>query len=224
MRDLKRYLNVTWAAALTVGWILTGTVLMAAPHDHGAENHGAVYDTRYHHNRYYPPRGAWVDQLPHGYRSVYWGHDRYYFHGGVWYRPYGPRFVVFAPPFGLVVPFLPAYYSTVWFGGAPYYYADDVYYRRHDNGYEVTEAPGDQPESTSPAPPAEDLFIYPKADQNPEQQAKDRYQCHRWAVDQTGFDPSEPGGGVSAAENGRKRDDYRRAMTACLEARDYTVK
>ena len=32
-------------------------------------------------------------------------------------------------------------------------------------------------------------FIYPKADQSKEQQGKDKYECHGWAVEQTGFDP-----------------------------------
>lgn len=38
---------------------------------------------------------------------------------------------------------------------------------------------------------AEDrMFIYPTAQQSPEQQAEDRYDCHLWAVEQSGFDPS----------------------------------
>lgn len=34
------------------------------------------------------------------------------------------------------------------------------------------------------------LFIYPAAGQSDEQLAKDRYQCYRWAVDQSGIDPN----------------------------------
>jgi len=37
-----------------------------------------------------------------------------------------------------------------------------------------------------------DMFIYPAKGQNQEQQDKDRYECHSWAVKQTGFDPSMP--------------------------------
>ncbi|MGH9897212.1 MAG: hypothetical protein ACREA0_35495 [bacterium] len=33
-------------------------------------------------------------------------------------------------------------------------------------------------------------MIYPKKDQSPEQMGKDRYECHVWAVQQSGFDPS----------------------------------
>jgi Glycine-zipper domain len=34
------------------------------------------------------------------------------------------------------------------------------------------------------------MFIYPKNNQSQAQQDKDRYECHTWAVQQTGFDPS----------------------------------
>ena len=37
-----------------------------------------------------------------------------------------------------------------------------------------------------------DIFIYPSKGQSQDQQDKDRYECHRWAVQQTGFDPSKP--------------------------------
>ena len=35
------------------------------------------------------------------------------------------------------------------------------------------------------------MYIYPAKGQTPEQQDKDRYECHTWAVRQTGFDPSK---------------------------------
>lgn len=35
-----------------------------------------------------------------------------------------------------------------------------------------------------------DLFIYPSQGQDPELQRQDRYECHVWAAQQTGFDPS----------------------------------
>ena len=34
------------------------------------------------------------------------------------------------------------------------------------------------------------MYVYPSKGQSQEQQDKDRYDCHRWAVQQTGFDPS----------------------------------
>ena len=43
---------------------------------------------------------------------------------------------------------------------------------------------------TSPAW-AQDLFVYPSQGQSQEQQSRDRYECHIWAVQQTGFDPTQ---------------------------------
>ena len=45
-----------------------------------------------------------------------------------------------------------------------------------------------------PPPPAPRLFIYPANGQSQDQLAKDHYECHNWAVQQTGIDPSRPGG------------------------------
>ena len=41
-----------------------------------------------------------------------------------------------------------------------------------------------------PAPPPEKIFVYPSNGQSAEQTARDRYECHVWAVQQTGVDPS----------------------------------
>jgi hypothetical protein len=51
---------------------------------------------------------------------------------------------------------------------------------------------------------ADDIFIYPTKGQNQQQQDKDRYECHTWAVKQTGFDPSRPQNSTSntASEKG----------------------
>jgi hypothetical protein len=39
---------------------------------------------------------------------------------------------------------------------------------------------------------AQELFIYPKEGQTAEQQAQDKFECHGWSVEQSGFDPSNP--------------------------------
>jgi hypothetical protein len=41
-----------------------------------------------------------------------------------------------------------------------------------------------------PAPPPQKVFVYPSNGQSPEQTDRDRYECHVWAVQQTGVDPS----------------------------------
>jgi len=37
------------------------------------------------------------------------------------------------------------------------------------------------------------VYFYPKAGQSAEQQDRDRFECHNWAVKKTGFDPGQPG-------------------------------
>jgi hypothetical protein len=216
-------------------------------HGHGpppghAEPYHEHYDARFNHNHYYAARGMVVPVVPGRSYVVAHGGVHYYYAGGVWYAPRGPSFVVVAPPVGVYVPVLPPFYTTVWYGGAPYYYANDTYYvYGGEQGYEVVEAPADAgnaipgpqgpsypggppPSMNGPPPADEDLFIYPQSGQSPEQQADDRYQCHAWATQQTGFDPTQAGGGVAPDQTVSKGADYRRAMRACLEGRGYSVR
>ena len=39
---------------------------------------------------------------------------------------------------------------------------------------------------------AQQMYIYPTQNQSPDQQNRDRYECHNWAVQQTGVDPTNP--------------------------------
>jgi hypothetical protein len=41
-----------------------------------------------------------------------------------------------------------------------------------------------------PAPAPQKIFVYPQNGQSQEQLDRDRYECHLWAVQQTGVDPS----------------------------------
>jgi hypothetical protein len=190
------------------------------------DGRGQVLDSRYNHGRYYPPVGTVRASLPDGYRPYYHGGSRFYFSGGIWYAPRGPGFVVVVPPPGLVISVLPPYYSTVWLGGVPYYYADNVYYtwQPDQNGYAVVDPP-DNTDAQSPPPGGaqSDLIIYPKNGQSKEQQAADQFECHNWAKGQTGFDPTQPGGGVAPGNADAGRSSYNRAMSACLQARGYQV-
>src|SRR6202140_669878 len=43
---------------------------------------------------------------------------------------------------------------------------------------------------TVPGPPPQRVFVYPANGQSAEQTQRDRYECHLWAVQQTGVDPS----------------------------------
>jgi len=188
---------------------------------------GYAWDGRHHHDRYYPARGRVVYAPPAGYRVVKYRSVPYRYYAGSWYRPYGTRFIVAAPPLGLTVSFLPNFYTTLWFGGVPYYYANDIYYvARPTGGYVVTAPPAGTPERVESAHvnAGEEFFMYPRNGQSAERQARDRYECHRWAVEQTGFDPSTARGGVPASQTESRRSDYLRAITACLDGRGYTVR
>jgi hypothetical protein len=182
-------------------------------------------DRRYSHDRYYPRPGHHIVKLPPRHYSIHYHNTRYYFHGGIWYRPLGPRFVVVAPPVGIVVPFLPAFYTTIWFGGIPYYYANDVYYvwDASRDGYIVTNPPQDM-NNQEPALVPDELYIYPKQGQSQQKQADDRFACYQWSVKQTGYDPTQPSGNLTQAEVNTNREEYQRAMRACLEGRGYSVR
>jgi hypothetical protein len=68
------------------------------------------------------------------------------------------------------------------------------------------------------------IFVYPRQGQNEELQAKDRYECHSWAVGQTHYDPTRLTGGTPETQLNEMHADYQRAMGACLDGRGYTVK
>ncbi len=222
MRNTSWYFVIGLMLIVLSGIMLFGFTQVVNAEERGSGRH-EVMDSRHGHNHAYPARGQYFERLPSGYRAVSYGRSRYFFYGGVWYRPYGPRFIVVAPPFGLVVPFLPLYYTTLWVGGVPYYYANEIYYTQTAGGYMVTEPP--KGEATQPPVTTGQIFIYPRKGQNDQQQAKDRYECHSWAVGQTHYDPTQPTGNIPGDQQlSQKRADYDRAMGACLDARGYTVK
>lgn len=43
-----------------------------------------------------------------------------------------------------------------------------------------------------PPRPETRVFVYPLRDQTADLENRDRYECHNWSVQQTGFDPSAP--------------------------------
>lgn len=188
------------------------------------DSRGYKLDSRHHHNRYYPSRGFTIETLPRGYRTIKHRNNDYYYYSGTWYRNQRDRFIVDFPPIGLTLSFLPDFYTTIWVGGLPYYYADGVYYRwmPRERVYVISDPPVETEVIEQPEMP-EQLFIYPKEGQNETMQADDRYECHRWSSDQTSFDPTKTGGNVPDRLYDTKKDDYQRAMKACLEARGYSV-
>ncbi|MEZ5565969.1 MAG: hypothetical protein R3F24_10815 [Gammaproteobacteria bacterium] len=137
---------------------------------------------------------------------------------------HGPRH--YYPARGYYVRRLPRHAFAVRYRVGTYYYADHIYYRwlPRQQVYVVTEPP-EAPDGgmTTPLDYTSE-FVYPARGQSEAQQADDRYACYQWAVKQTGFDPTQPSGGVASGQAAAYRADYQRAESACLEARGYTVK
>ena len=157
--------------------------------------------------------------------------------GGYWHGGYWPP-VFWGAGFAWFLPVLPAFCATYYWNSIPYYYYNDVYYTYDPSasGYVVTTPPpasdaeGGAGDSDGAGPAAaigaaaaapasgagpvnsqgnsDGLYAYPKNGQSDEQQASDRRECGQWAGSQTG------GGGGP---------DYRRALTACLQGRGYSV-
>lgn len=227
LNSKHRFALVTLLATLAVS-----QGALAEEHDYREPNRHLLvahqhFDNRFSHNHAYYDRGYIVREAPHVGYAVVRGPNHFWYSRGEWYRRSGTRWVVVGAPIGAFVPVLPPFYTTVWFGGLPYYYANETYYiwDGNERQYEVVEPPAEVETSGTTQPPASnELFVYPKSGQSTEQQARDRYECHHYAVEQTGYDPTQSGGGVSPDSAAAKRSDYFRAETACLDARGYSVK
>ncbi|HTQ35410.1 MAG TPA: DUF6515 family protein [Steroidobacteraceae bacterium] len=179
------------------------------------------YDDRNRGNYRSGPRPPHVvDHLPSNRHDYVWRGNHYYFSGGHWYQPYGSTFISIDIPFGLFVTTLPGYYTSFWYGGTRYFYSDHTYfvYDPDEQGYLVTHSPyGDDDEEYNDSSQGDDLYVYPAKGQSEQQQADDRYECHRWAADQSHYDP------LNDAYDANKNAAYRRAVIACLTGRGYTV-
>ena len=71
-------------------------------------------------------------------------------------------------------------------------------------------------------PAAATAVIYPKNGQSADQQARDRYECYRFGVAQSGFDPMHPSS-LSAAARADAQASYERSQGVCLDAHGYAV-
>jgi hypothetical protein len=181
-----------------------------APRSHygPAPRHGYGHDRGYHYDRGYGHyHGHYYPSLPYAALALSLGGLTYYYSSGLFYRPFDSGYVVVGAPMGAVVPALPLGYRTVFAGRRAYYVVDNTYYLSHPQGYVVTDPPVD---AVMP------LQSYPLRGQPPEQQAQDSYECHRWGVEQSGFDPS-----LNTTDPSGMQALYERAAAACLQGRGY---
>jgi len=158
-----------------------------------------------------PPVGLFVPVLPPFYATVSFGGVPYYYADDTYYVAASGGYQVVAPPPGADQGPMDAGegdYDPNGGGGA---YGDP------------SQAPQDYapPPGAAGGPPPQasgGLFFYPTNGQNQQQQSQDQWQCHQWAVQQTGFDPTAPGGGPG------RQGAYNRALGACMQGRGYSVK
>ena len=163
--------------------------------------------------------GHVIDRFPdRDYRVPYRGQD-YFYSGGYWYRPQGPRYIVVQPPRGIRTQYLPDYAREVWVGGSLLFLAAGSYYayQQDTQDYIVVAPPVQQQQ---PQSQGYDVEAYPANGQSPQQVQQDGYQCYQYAVQQSGFDPRtatyQPAPEVVQA--------YRQAQGNCLSSRGYQVR
>ncbi len=174
-------------------------------------------------NVQYPAIGHEVRQLPQGSRMILVNRENYRYHNGSFYHSgRNGSYVVVRAPIGARVRSLPSGYVRFSIGPSDYFYANLTYYLGNSGRteYVVVEEPvgADSAMVSSSGTVSQKIFVYPNEGQSDEKRDRDRYECYRWAVDETGFDPVS---GESEVDEG---DDYERANSACLEGRGYTVR
>jgi hypothetical protein len=169
-----------------------------------------------------PSIGQRVSVLPSNHQIVRVGVDSYRYANGSFYRPGSQgAYIVVNAPLNARVDRLPLGAVSFYLGSRRYYYANFTYFLWDSDRREyrvVDEPDGAEIEVASASQTTGEIFVYPAEGQSEEQRDRDRYDCYLWASEQTGFDPSMGEQDSSLASN------YRRAISACLEGRGYTVK
>ena len=183
---------------------------------------GYVHGNNYWHGAHYYPGGY--------YRGVYWPHT-YFRPGYAWYLPVLP--IGYATFWWGGYPYY--YWNNLYYTWSPGYngyvvtdpppvsdYSDPTTGAQNFDPNAVTAEPDESAGSAQPygAPSGgggSDVYIYPRNGQTEQQMGQDRYECHAWASNQTGFDPTRQ-------QNQGDPQEYRRAMVACLDARGYSAK
>ncbi|MFC0339092.1 hypothetical protein SAMN05421848_0619 [Kushneria avicenniae] len=113
---------------------------------------------------------------------------------------------------------LPDDARPVWIGDQRYYLARDTWFvaSGSDGRYTPTPAPR---EVQMAGINMFDVIAYPIDGQDLRQQQQDRGRCHRWAIDQSGFDPAA----TLTPPSRLQADTWRRALAACLAGHRYSV-
>lgn len=136
---------------LTLVLLGIATSLMAQHHEPLAGPHGsspshdpvvrfpAPMKSRYPNSVPYNRRGS-IPQLPLGYREFHHLTGPYFYHKGLWYRPYFGSYILCYPPAGLWVDTL-VFPRSLLVGSVTYFIVEGVYYVRSGIGYQVVNPP-----------------------------------------------------------------------------------
>ena len=199
--------------------VIAGVVILAAP---GCVTNVDAAGRIVRSAQFHPP-GHQLRRLPRGHIRITVGPERYHYYGGMFLRPVRSGYIVVSAPIGARIRTLPRGYVSFGIGTRSYFFVNSAFYlwEPQTREYIVVAEPVGAAEHLAVAQEPTDsasLFVYPNQGQDQEQTRRDRYDCHLWAADQSGYDPTYADQAVGL------RGDYRRAMTACLEGRGYTVR
>jgi hypothetical protein len=162
-----------------------------------------------------------------GYSSSWYGGSPYYYADDSYYVSYPQREYRVLSPTERVITERYVYESP---SPAPVVAAPPMsgaptpsYVRESSPTSAPTPAPTSPPtssptQSKAPAQTLPQLYAYPKNGQTATQSTFDRIECERWGSGQTGYSPGQ------SVEDGNRKADYQRAVSACLEGRGYTVR
>jgi len=172
--------------------------------------------------RHFHPLNFRLKTLPQFYVSLSILGVPYFYFDGIYYQSYLDGYIVVRAPIGAAVRILPSGFIGFRYNQLTYYYVNHSYYLWNSVSlrYVVVEKPDGADEAVTKATQGR-LYVYPNSEQSEEQQTKDRYECHLWAVKQAGFDPMIT---ENEDELPDAKKNYKRALSACLTGRDYTVK
>ncbi len=154
--------------------------------------------------------------LPVRHHQVVVGSTVYYYSDGVYFMKRGTAYTVVGAPIGIRVGNLPYGFRNFHVGHRRYFYANHTYYvyAPATYNYVVVAAPSGAPTTFEDLSPV----VYPASGQSDEQMEQDRYECHRWAMDDSAFDPTG-----TQANSSAEGERYYRALSVCLSGRGYTV-
>ena len=160
------------------------------------------------------------------YKRVLFNSAHYLFHAGIFYRQIGDELIIVNAPDGLIIDSLPHSNSIVVINDRRYYVVNGTYFIKVKSGYKVTKKPAtiiimDSDEidesSSENIVLEEDDIITTSSSNNTKNKSKDddSYECHRWGVSQSGYDPTLK----QTKEDDGAEKIYKKSKKACMTIR-----